>query len=908
MRKLTHILDTYLFWKTVKNLSTISIWFLLFLVFTPNVQSQDWQNDSLYLLYLHSEMPDRASHLEDFVRTSTSLDPMEAVEMLKTEIATLEQSKEYPIKLSHLYYLIFDRFRYAHKYQEGSPYITKIIKLISEHGNDDSDDWNKVRMMAYQARSSILRWDGKKAESAAELEKALKVVEQLNDTFNIGATMVNLGIIYSELGDSEKAVELYTGAESRFILLGNEKYIILSRFFKAIDLFVLEQYHESRELFKQNLGKLKTYSPVHHIAAIRTLGEIETLTGNLAEAELLLDSAYNMVIKTSNHNSISLTASRQVALHKKKGDYKKALEFLEIRGTHQDSMFQQILDEKNTKAKAEYEDLSKTLRIKELEQEKALSEAKLKNQILLLLAGAFLLIALLGLRLFRQRQKAKLERAMREKEQELSILKERLFTNITHDLRTPLSLIISPLQELLPDQKCPARQRKLQLALKNSRQLLHLVNQILDWHSLDAKVMQLAPSTGELRQAVNNCTERFKTAAIEKNIRLDADLPPMETYLHLDFDKLDKILTNLLANALKFTSEGGIVLVRAFTQNESLTLQVSDTGKGIPEKELGNIFRRFRHSKNEQSAISSGIGLALVSELAELMGGQASVRSELGEGSTFMVKIPVEKMEPNAKEQVLKNGNTPTVFLVEDNFDLRGYLVTILQKSFHVKTFPDAEQALEGLHKELPDLIVTDLMMPGMCGISFCQKIKSDPLTNHLPVLLLTAKSAESSKLDALEAGADAWMGKPFEAPQLLAQLQNLLHNRTLLQEKYCRQMSISFEKNEAKVDDPFLENTMKIVLDRLQDDRFSVEDLAKESFMSRVTLAKKLKSLTGKTPVQFIRDLRLEKGKSLLATGQANISEVAFQVGFSDPNYFSVCFKDYFGESPSDWKKSELV
>ncbi len=394
--------------------SKIWLCFFLFCHYLPNAISQEGGNDSLYQIYINSELPERINHLETYIKSSYKLDPLVAVDLLKTEIAALEKLDKYPVKLAYLYYLIFDRYRYAHKFHEGSPYISKMMQLIEKYA-DGSRDWDKVNATAHVAMSDIYRWEEKKEEHAAELEKSLALYEKIKDSSNIATTTVNLGIAYSELGDSERAVKNFEQGEEYFLRLGNEGYALLSRFFQAVDLTLLGKYDRAQRILEDNLDKIKEVSSVHYIGGLRTLGDIMTQTGKLKEAEILLDSAYSMVIKTGNFNSISTAALKQSELHKKKGDFKRAFEFLEIRANYQDSLFQQVLDDKNAQTIAQYEDLNKALRIKELEKEKALAAAQHQIRMTLILAVSIFGFCLLGFLIYWQRQKAKREIAAASK-------------------------------------------------------------------------------------------------------------------------------------------------------------------------------------------------------------------------------------------------------------------------------------------------------------------------------------------------------------------------------------------------------------------------------------------------------------------------------------------------------------
>ena len=461
---------------------------------------------------------------------------------------------------------------------------------------------------------------------------------------------------------------------------------------------------------------------------------------------------------------------------------------------------------------------------------------------------------------------------------------------------------------------------------RNTDRLLELVNQLLDLSKLDSGKMKLQLIKGDLVQLLRALTASFESVAERKGINYHVHFPEYGSMYFFDKDKIEKIISNLLANAFKYTPESGTVSVTVEMENERLRILVEDSGPGIPKKELDKIFDRFYQVEGTEEK-GSGIGLALVKELVTLYRGQISVNSEPGKGSRFRITVPVGRslfqedefvygeFKPNTNftnrhfdEQesapVTKtgSGNLPLLLLVEDNADLRQYINETVSAQYNVI---EAVNGLEGVEKaiaEVPDIILSDVMMPVMDGFAFTQKIKKDERTSHIPVILLTAKAGQGHKLEGLTLGADDYLVKPFDAAELLTRLQNLVNQRKLLRRKFAGEIVLKPSEVAVKsTEQVFLQKILNTIESNMSDENFGVEELAKELYMSRSQLHRKLVALTGQSPSEILRNTRLLRAKELLQKKSATPSEVAFQVGFNSHAYFSKCFKEEFGISPSE-------
>ena len=501
---------------------------------------------------------------------------------------------------------------------------------------------------------------------------------------------------------------------------------------------------------------------------------------------------------------------------------------------------------------------------------------------------------------------------------EMDEVKDRFFSNITHEFRTPLTLIISPLEKLMQDETLPAPAiNTIKTAQRNSKQLLHLINEFLDFSKLNVGQMKVKLSAGELALFAADCVQSFGAAAADKNIRLSFLADGVKGLYLFDEDKWGKIISNLLSNALKFTPQNGEVSVSLHALEENkVRLEVKDTGHGIPLAQQQKIFDRFYQV--DDSAIrnhgGTGIGLSLVKELTELMQGSIALNSDPGSATSFVVVIPVQKMQVNGSAARL-NGSTvdrpihnkteaemPLLLVVEDNDELRAFLIDSLQHRYRVIQAADGLQAWDIILHELPDIIISDVMMPGRDGFDLCNLCKSDNRTSHIGFILLTSKAAHDARLKGLSSCADDYITKPFHLDELELRAANILQSQQKIREHLQAQMIPAWPQVELpEVTNPFLAELYKEIEEKIDDAQLGVDYLCKTMAMSRSTLNRKLKSLLDISPNDLVRQYRLQKATGYLSAG-IDISTAAYKVGFSSPSYFSQCFKEYYGITPSEW------
>ena len=521
-----------------------------------------------------------------------------------------------------------------------------------------------------------------------------------------------------------------------------------------------------------------------------------------------------------------------------------------------------------------------------------------------------------------------------EQLKELDQMKSNFFVNISHEFRTPLSLILGPLEKFMQEKgSAQIRLTEMERMHRNAKRLQELINQLLDLAKLESGGMKLNVTQSDFLYFIRVLCSSFESLAEGRNIRFDANIPTGSYETLLDYDKLETILYNLLSNAFKFTPDGGGITLNVSLPNDNtsqlVAISIADTGPGIPEEDKVKIFDRFYQvdSSSSREFEGSGIGLSLVKELVELMDGTIEVQSSASAGATFTIKLPLKQISASAlpitdkSESVFdvsaegyssspvlpENSALPTeslILLVEDNADLRSYLYESLEGDYQVAV---AENGLQGFEKALeliPDLIVSDMMMPVMDGFSLCAKIRSDERTSHIPFVLLTARSTIESKLAGLELGADEYITKPFNIKEVQVRVRNLLEQRKNLRKSFSREVTVQ-PKNISitSVDERFLNHALEIMEAHLSDEQFSVERFADEMGMSRKNLLRKIKALTDQSVNEFIRNFRLQRAAQLIMANAATISEIAYKVGFNNLSYFSKCFKELFGAAPNEYR-----
>ncbi len=548
---------------------------------------------------------------------------------------------------------------------------------------------------------------------------------------------------------------------------------------------------------------------------------------------------------------------------------------------------------------------------------------------------------------------------------ELDHLKSRFFTNISHEFRTPLTLIKGPLEQHIDEEKKPENLESLKLIHSNVNRLLELINQIMDLSRIESGRYGLKVSRGDFTSFLKGVVMSFSSLAVQKNISFSfkeqdsQEFPHQISDFYFDRDVMEKIFNNLLSNAFKFTPGKGCITVKicisgSAEKDRALDIVVSDSGQGIPQGDLPFVFEKYYQSANSAGQ-GSGVGLAYVKELVRVHKGTIRVRSIRGKGTTFILRFPLGK-EHFSPEQVLDEttetasafssnyfeqtpdnekvhsahgisannpsanslstnnpsakslsaqGNRPAVLIVEDHTEVRDYIDSVLQKEFTVLKATNAEEGFNLSKQRIPEVIISDLMIPGTDGYEFARHIRKDEKTAHIPIIFLTALAEESDRIKGLETGADDYIVKPFSATELLARVRNLVNSRQALKYRFSERsivvpggISVSSRHSE------FIEKIVAVVNENIDNPDFTVDHLGKESGMSRSQLHRRMKKATNMTANHFIRSVRMNRAMELLSNDAGNISEVAYMVGYDDPGYFTKTFRSYFGTPPTGIKK----
>jgi signal transduction histidine kinase/ligand-binding sensor domain-containing protein/DNA-binding response OmpR family regulator len=555
------------------------------------------------------------------------------------------------------------------------------------------------------------------------------------------------------------------------------------------------------------------------------------------------------------------------------------------------------------------------------------------------LIGLSLLYFIRRYELNRQQWKHNLELETVEafKYKELNRMKSHFFANISHEFRTPISLISGPIDKILSKAKDDETRKQAGMIKRNANHLLGLINQLLDLSKLEAGKLSLRSSKRNIVSFIKGMTMSFESVAEEKDIMLKVEAEKDEIELYFDNEKMTKIITNLLSNALKFTGEGGKITVTIDEPDDnSVEIKVRDTGIGIAEKELPKIFDRFYQvdSSQKREHEGMGIGLALTKELIELHRGTITADSKAGKWTEFRINLPKGRKHLGdseiVKEETVKpeleidkedyitiivegkdgvevvGGDKNVVLVVEDNADVREFIKDSLGNDFQVEEASNGEQGIRKAEQIIPDMIISDIMMPKMNGNELTKRLKTDEKTSHIPIILLTAKSDQESRLEGLETGADDYLIKPFDTNELRVRVKNLIQIRRKLQEKYSKGDYVPVKRKESNnklsdFEERFMNKVTDVIENNLSDEKFNIEKFGEEVGMSRIQLHRKLKALTGKSASNYLRTVRLSKARRLIEEGKGNISEIAYSVGFSSPQYFTRCFKEEYGYPPSD-------
>ncbi|MEZ5042332.1 MAG: tetratricopeptide repeat protein [Saprospiraceae bacterium] len=752
-------------------------------------------------------------------------------------------------------------------------------------------------------------------------QKGLELAESIDNKFLAGVLAGNLGHLWMEKGDLDKAIEICE---------------------KSIDL--LKQLNRRSNM-------------VYPYVA---LSEAWWRKGDFAKALKINQEGFSIVEELKLLEPLADYYQNFANVYESTGDYKQALFWFKKNKLLKDSLFNKEKLEAIANVETKFETKKKEAQL--VKQQLQIEQENIQKKTIAIIAITALLVFIGLFQYVRSKQKikqketelaAQLEHAEAEKLREMDRLKSTFFANISHEFRTPLTLILSPVEQMISGTFRGDLQKYYRIIHRNGRRLLDLVNQLLDLSKLESGKLKLQVSEADLGKFVRSIAGSFESLAMRQQLALEVRVPEAPVVCFFDPDKVEKILVNLMTNAFKFTGEGGLIKVVlavkevaeavASTQDSTMEdeigtvfLYVKDTGIGIPAEQLPHLFERFTQSTVSELQAGSGIGLALTKELVNLHGGEIELESTEGMGTMFTVSLAVGKAFFKKEELVtppssqlderprslsedtlpksipehstvfsfaIETSKKPLLLLAEDHPDVRSYIVDTLSEHYKIEAVENGKLALEKALEMMPDLIITDLMMPVMSGQELCRLLKTNEKTSHIPLIMLTAKAEQTDKLEGLETGADDYLIKPFDARELKVRLSNLLEQRLRLQTHF-RQTLSAFATTPVKgesMDVVLLRRIKETIEANLDDDQFSVVELASQVGMSRSQLHRKLSALTGFSPNEVIRNMRLERAKQLIEQKVGTVSEIAFLCGFTSPAYFIKCFREYFKTTPGE-------
>lgn len=769
-----------------------------------------------------------------------------------------------------------------------------------------------------------------------DYEKAMEYASNGLEQANTSGDNRTIALLNKQLGKINFFIEKFDEAKKHYALAFvyyetvNDLTSLASLQYNLAEIHVsLKEFDLAIKEFKRGLEIInQTNSPLGKAHITYQIGLTYHKMGNYSNAENYYLKAKSLFSELDNPLMDIYIAKRLSDLYAGIGEYKKGYEYLLKFKLLNDSIFNVNKLKEFAEVEEKYQNAQKEQEIELLSAENQIASLELEKQETqrnYLIVAAFFLILLIGLVFSRYQLKAKANARLKE----LDTLKTNFFTNISHEFRTPLTLILSPLQKLLQQNSKPETKEALTIIHRNATVLTELTNQLLDLSKLEAGKLRLEVVPRDFKAFIKVLIASFESLAVAQKVEFITEIKNAPESAFFDEDKIQKILNNLLSNAFKFTSKEGKVLLSVEQKDERLLISIQDTGKGISEADQELIFKRFhQNNSNESSIAGTGVGLTLSKELALLHKGDIEVKSKIGEGSTFTFHFPINKsayrVGPAAEDysktgplnQIQKplvmDGDTEVVsttdkivLIVEDNADLRAHMKSLLKGDYIIREAINGKQGINDAINLVPDIIVSDLMMPEVDGIELCNTLKVNEKTSHIPMILLTAKADRETKLEGLKTGADDFLTKPFDNEELRIRIQNLLAQRENLQSKYAQ--TLRLEPSKIIIDSPeeiFLKRALHIVDLHLSNSEFTVEAFQKEMGMSRMQLHRKLKALTNFSASEFIRDIRLQRAADLLAANQINVAEVAYSCGFNSVSYFTQCFTEKHGTNPSKYIK----
>ena len=802
------------------------------------------------------------------------------------------------------------------------------LKIAEENG------LNNEVTRAYAIMALITEDQGLVDKSLEYHRLVLQKRTELRDSFGIASTLNNLGSAYWRKNQLDTSLMLFRQSFEIRKALGSKRGMRESLSNVAYILNAQGKPDAAMPLIRETYAIAVDMNDNSGIVSVlETMGDIFQNLNELDSAEQSYLNALTLAEKIGVNKRIIGIKKQLADVYNQKGNYGKAYRYLDEHWILKDSIEGLDAASRIAQLQAQYETEKKEKEIIQLQQQNEIN--RMWRNIFALGSGGAFIFAILLFRFYRYRQKKNLElleaKDLQNRQlEEVNQLKSRFLANISHDFRTPLTLILGPTETLLSSAENETQKLQLNWIQKNSRKLLKLINQLLDLSRVEAGKLPLKCSQQDLIQFSKYICSAFESQAAQKNIRLVFRSKIDQFFLYFDVEKMEQVFYNLMQNALKFTEKGMISMEIEENRSDNVSMAkitIADSGTGIHPQQLPYIFDRFYQGvQDEQKAWQgTGIGLALCKELVDLHSGRIEVESQLGKGTRFSILLPLGRKhlkedqiiissEPLPRQELKAHASTsenieeasadkqlPLILLIDDNEDVLSFIQLQLRHNYRILKAQNGEEGLHIAQKELPDLIVSDVMMPKLDGFEFCARLKKDIRTDHIPIILLTARADEDYKLLGLKAQADEYLQKPFNSQELEIRIHNLIEGRKRLRKRFAEKIVFrASEIAETPQENLFLQQLTDAMEHHLSDSQFDVNVLCRIIGMSKSQLNRKMKAVVNKSPNQFIRSYRLEKARQMIKNTSHTLAEIAYDVGFSSPAYFSKCFHDEFGFPPS--------
>ena len=814
---------------------------------------------------------------------------------------------------------------------EASTFHYKALALCEQYHDKSSYVALKNRVVSLNGIGNVQFSMGNYSAAITAFRQALSGEQQLNSELGQAINYANIGAIFEKQGMIDSAWIYYRRSMLHNQAARSNLGISLCHTYFGNLLEKDKQWDNAIQEYRSAYDLMeKSQDRWHWIESCIALARVNISKGDMSSAQKYLTRASRTAKEMQSREHLREVYWLNYLYYEKLGNCPKAFENYKLSREYADSVsnIENTTHLQNIRVNFEKEKSSRELA---LIQENYQMEQRTKNIILFAGISILLLtIIIIGFLLYVVRIKSRTQKIMRHME----TVRNKFFTNITHEFRTPLTVILGLANQLSEktekDQESIA---SLQTIIRQGDHLLNLVNQLLNISKVRSSIEEPEWRTGDIVAFIRMIVENFQIFAQQKHLNLI--FVPQQTFLQADFvpEYFRKVMHNLLSNALKYTPKDGHIFITATQEKNNLVIQIADSGKGIDRQDLPHIFETFYQGNNSCMDMGTGVGLSLAKQMVETMGGQITVKSAIGKGTVFFVTLPLkhgtsqwEEWVPGESDKNITssvttpnsappetespNSDITTILLVEDNQDVAFYIGGLLKDRYRLLYARDGKEGLEKAAEYMPDLILTDLMMPGMDGFELCREIRSSIVLNHIPIIIITAKSEDVDKVQGLEAGADAYLLKPFNSDELHVRIAKLLEQRRVLREKYSQALrnNCTDTVKLLPADQAFIDRLTNIIYSQISDTSLNSDRIAEKMCISKSQLNRKIRVITGNNTNTYILYVRMEKAKRMLSSNDMPIGDIAMQCGYEDVGYFGRVFKQTFHMTPSQYRKKPHI